>query len=446
MTPQVVFRASVRHGDVGPAPLWRGIALDTFDGQRWQSTFKPVSTTMQPPSRRPSGAVVLDVTREPVPRGILFVPGRPVNLVTASGVLRSDGQGSWFGDTDDVDRYTVMSLPPFGVQPTGDPDPQTGDAEIQRALHLPPQLRPRMEALAARVAGEGPARTQVDRLVAYLRDNHAYTRRPSAAPAQVDVSDSPLASFLLEKRAGHCEYFASALAVLARSRGIPARVINGFAGGEHDGAGTWVVRRHHAHSWVEVYLQGQGWQPVDATPEARIPLEPPVWTVRVQERIDAWWRDAFLPYDGRTQRKAVVAAMRRVEAFPVPKLQRAPVLGALVLFVGLSAGGGLLGMVMQWLWMRRAPGAPGVGRVTGGPVARAHLAARRHLERRGVRFPGHLPPVAAAQWWHGQAPGPQAEALIALAWLYYDVALGGADPRPHARRAQALLREVTRAP
>ena len=75
--------------------------------------------------------------------------------------------------------------------------------------------------------------------------------RPPPAP-NVD----PIEDFVTRNRSGHCEYFASALALMLRSQGIPARVVIGFRGGEWNPLGSFLdVRQLHAHAWVEAYLE-----------------------------------------------------------------------------------------------------------------------------------------------------------------------------------------------
>jgi len=97
----------------------------------------------------------------------------------------------------------------------------------------------------------------------YLRDNFTYTLNLRSKPG-----DDPLAHFLFETRAGHCEYFASAMAIMLRTLGIPSREVNGFLPGEYnDVAGDYIVRASDAHSWVEAYFPGSGWG--DLRPHSR---------------------------------------------------------------------------------------------------------------------------------------------------------------------------------
>src|SRR6202008_3744488 len=80
---------------------------------------------------------------------------------------------------------------------------------------------------------------------------------------------APLEDFLFVQRRGHCEYFATALAILLRTQGIPTRVVNGFFGGEwNEFGGYYAVRQGDAHAWVEGYFPEAGWVMFDPTPTA----------------------------------------------------------------------------------------------------------------------------------------------------------------------------------
>ena len=97
-----------------------------------------------------------------------------------------------------------------------------------------------------------------------MRARFTYTLNLTGKPG-----DDPLAHFLFETRAGHCEYFASAMTIMLRTLGIPTREVNGFLPGEYnDLGGDYIVRASDAHSWVEVYFPGNGWMTFDPTPPA----------------------------------------------------------------------------------------------------------------------------------------------------------------------------------
>jgi len=98
----------------------------------------------------------------------------------------------------------------------------------------------------------------------HLRNHFAYTLNLTGKPGA-----DPLAHFLFETRAGHCEYFASAMIIMLRTLGIPSREVNGFLPGEYNElGGDYIVRASDAHSWVEVYFPGVDWQTFDPTPAA----------------------------------------------------------------------------------------------------------------------------------------------------------------------------------
>ena len=112
-----------------------------------------------------------------------------------------------------------------------------------------PKIDPRIPALARELTGGGRARTPYDEAHAIelgLRGRYAYTLDLSG-PSPAD----PLAYFLFDRRAGHCEYFAAAMTVMLRNLGVPARYVNGYLSGEYnDLGGDYIVRARDAHSWV----------------------------------------------------------------------------------------------------------------------------------------------------------------------------------------------------
>jgi transglutaminase-like putative cysteine protease len=92
-----------------------------------------------------------------------------------------------------------------------------------------------------------------------------YTNRPPRSG-----SAAPLVDFVTRTRAGYCQHFAGAMALMLRYLGVPARVAVGFSSGMYDAKnGVWRVTDHDAHAWVEVWFRGYGWLPFDPTPAAR---------------------------------------------------------------------------------------------------------------------------------------------------------------------------------
>jgi hypothetical protein len=107
--------------------------------------------------------------------------------------------------------------------------------------------------------------TQYDKaqaLVEWFQREFSYTLELPGSPRE-----ATLEHFLLRRRAGHCEYFSTAMAILLRSQGIAAREVNGFLGGEWSQFGDYLaVTQNQAHAWVEIWFPGFGWVPFDPTP------------------------------------------------------------------------------------------------------------------------------------------------------------------------------------
>src|SRR5262249_40204295 len=132
-------------------------------------------------------------------------------------------------------------------------------------LQLPPEITPRTRALAQEITKH--ATTTYDKAMAIQA---WLVRNPTYSPDLEDPgSQEPIDFFLFDRKAGHCEYFASAFVILARAAGLPARDVNGFLGGEWNEYDDYIaVRAGDAHSWAEVYFPGAGWVTFDATPPA----------------------------------------------------------------------------------------------------------------------------------------------------------------------------------
>lgn len=143
-----------------------------------------------------------------------------------------------------------------------------------RYLGLPNRVPERVFALARDLTAASP--TPFDQAVAiesYLRTNFEYSLEVPAVPVDSEVADY----FLFELKRGYCDYYATAMAVLARAAGLPARLVTGYASGEYDAStAEYLVRQSDAHSWVEIYFPGIGWvefEPTASQPGFNRPLD-----------------------------------------------------------------------------------------------------------------------------------------------------------------------------
>jgi transglutaminase-like putative cysteine protease len=287
---------------------WRGVALDSFDGKHWyndntrQTAVQPVSYNRFiipfPPGakERPEKTLSYTVLLSPISSDVLFAAPFARQLSGRIHLLLLDETGS-IHDT----RYGLSSLKYEVVSNVGLPPPsllrsapESYSSAIRLLyLRLPLRLDPRIRELAEKVSSS--ATNNYDRAVEirnYLRDHFGYT----LAAQNIDPSD-PIGSFLFTTRKGYCEYFASAMAIMLRTLGIPARLVNGFQTGSYNSFGKdFVVRARDAHSWVEVYFPHYGWIPFDPTP----PDPNPVIPSQLDNYVDAltlFWSEWVINYD-----------------------------------------------------------------------------------------------------------------------------------------------------
>jgi hypothetical protein len=168
------------------------------------------------------------------------------------------------------------------------------------------------------VADTSEARTGYDKaraIESYLRDNYGYTLDLTAG------GSDPLSDFLFRVRAGHCEYFSTAMAVMLRTQGVAARVVNGFLPGEYNEAsGAYTVRQSDAHSWVEVYFpQTNSWVTFDPTPTAgrttRLRTGLAAQLSKYTEALDLMWFQYVVGYDKQEQHSLATSLRKELGDF-----------------------------------------------------------------------------------------------------------------------------------
>lgn len=300
----------------------RGTVLSRFDGRSWADSPRymnilssrvgryDISTetlAADPYLERVSGSRISQM----MTYRILMEPTLSTVLFLAKGTLEFEGNFRQIA-YDSAQSYINLdgSRPTnayWGVTNITPPDPAAlriagndyPEAIAVRYLQLP-ELDRRIPQLARAVTSK--ASTSYDKAQAvenYLQQNYGYTLElPAVIPAD------PLANFLFERRQGHCEYFASAMAVMLRTLGIPTRVATGFRGGEYnDLTGSYIIRGRDAHAWVEVFFPNQGWVSFD--PTAYAPAQEPSLAGRLRLYADAmneFWHEWVVNYDFAHQR------------------------------------------------------------------------------------------------------------------------------------------------
>jgi hypothetical protein len=307
---------------VGYGPLrWRGNALATFDGRRWTSPER-FHQALAPAAdgwievgdpKNVAGLPGLQYTAvlEPMSTDVIFVPGLPVRIrgnftgqsTSMYGAVRNsylfrDGAGTLYNPFHNYAsiRYSGYSrlpeMDPRKLRAAGTTYPN-GIADLYLQL---PKLDQRIPNLAREITAQ--ADTPYDKARAiqnYLRSSRfKYTLVLTGKPG-----DDPLPHFLFETHAGHCEYFASSMAILLRTVGVPTREVNGFLPGEYnDLGGDYIVRASDAHSWVEVYFPGNGWVVFDPTPDTTENTEGFLSRLgKYADFLEMTWNDWIISYD-----------------------------------------------------------------------------------------------------------------------------------------------------
>ncbi len=431
--PEEVFAVEASPALPDSPVYFRGTAMDHFDGRTWAPGTGGDRVISQAPAAYPASAAILRFTGT-APEGVLFTAGRVRDVRADGQVIRRDAHGAYRLDPppDGPVSWQVVADGPWGPGNRLAGEAPRPDAYLQ----LPEKLDPRVAELALAIRGdETDPRRVADRVADYLRTNSEYTRTPRDAGAE-----EPLTTFLFDRRTGHCEYFASAQAVLLRTLGIQARVVNGFVSGEPRGSGR-VVRRYHAHAWAEVWTARTGWILVDATPGPGAPGARGQ-LAKVAERIQAWWESEVLGFDRSAQRDVLWSAGSVVEgairSSASADRSQLPWTGLAVIW-----GCGLVIAILLDRILRRVGArlAGAVLDVPQGPVARAWGVARQAMAAKGYRAPPSLPPLSAARWLGERVVGA-AEPLEELAWLLYRVKHGGESEPALAPRAKALAAKI----
>ncbi|HEU0122157.1 MAG TPA: DUF3488 and transglutaminase-like domain-containing protein [Bryobacteraceae bacterium] len=369
------------HGDVLNL-RWRGSAMSRFDGKRWTTSgdlaeqvrlrYGAASIPIRTHGARKGWRVKYDVQLTETGMNALFIAGIPefleANVPTIA--ILSNGTIRTLSDLPPVLRYSVTSF--FDAR-EGDGTTLLTRDELRRLLEIPAQFDTRILTLAQRAAGtENNPALQAGRLVEYLQNNYGYTLElPETEQAD------PISNFLFVRKKGHCEYFASSLALMLRSIGIPSRVVTGFQGGTLNPVSGWyTVRASDAHSWVEAFIPGNGWTTYDATP-AGARLAPLPFFARVTnlvEAADLFWQEWVMQYD--LERQFRLASSLEQSGFGTRTRSAA---GA---FAGLQQAGRELG---EWakahaIWLVSALVA-GLLAWLAAPAALRHLRERRQRTR-----------------------------------------------------------------
>jgi protein-glutamine gamma-glutamyltransferase len=308
--------------ELPPNLKWRGLALDHYDGKVWkrsdtsrqdipiQGWFYKLEN-----SAHDTNWISQTFFIEALSTDVVFAASKTLAISRDVGSLQRDWAGSLY-----TTRHPQRKLRYIAVSDPIRPDP----ANITDLTPIPPDipslylqlppLDPRIADLTRQITKPVRGRyAQAQAIERYLRSHYSYGLQLRGTPNSPD----PLAMFLFDIREGHCEYFASAMTVMLRQTGIPARLVNGFHIGEYNSIGrNWIVRGYNAHSWVEAYFPPYGWVEFDPTPiepqrskSAFINL-----ISHLTDALDLWWWEGIVNYSFLKQNHVINGLYSRIDA------------------------------------------------------------------------------------------------------------------------------------
>ena len=463
--PRVVLRVRL---DPSPPPgadltmHWRARALEVWTGRGWRSRgekwaggrmapLPPLRAAAVRAGRRSALAAEIEAVSG-FSDGVVLTPeGWPANVsfdrpVTARGkpyrVLRSASGDLFYAPVELGDlRYEVTVERGMPGWPELRGNGQRYPADLDVDLEVPGEVDARVRQLSARLTkGKDPveAASAIER---WLSTSLGYTRELAG-----DRPD-PIAHFLFESRQGHCELFSSAMVILLRLAGIPARNVTGYYGGTYSSAGYWAVRAGDAHSWVEVYVPGAGFVPFDPTPPGgRGGRQGGLWAalVLVWDAAAQRWRSAVVDYDLLSQQRTL-QRMAQIAKEAGRRLSGAGPASSgfetLALRAAATAAAALVAVTL--LRRRSRSGFRGAPRLEP-DQRRARLLwrrARERLQKAGIAVSEAVPPREAVRRAAQCKPGAAAT-LEDLAAAVLRARWGG-EPL-QGSRARALLRDLRR--
>ena len=344
---------------------WRGVALSRFTGSGWQKAAQRSRSGLPRDSDiafHPGEGIKIAVYREASDHGFLQLPEGLLRLPDWPEAASADDAGSLeFHRPPSRRLRLIMEIGRRGLLPSMRPPlpSESSTAGVPEALWT----------WAAPFAGQGDESEVIARMASELR-SWSYDLN-----APIDAAE-PVSSFLALRR-GHCELYATTLALAARTLGVPARVVNGYYGGEWNGVGGFLlIRQKNAHSWVELWLDGR-WQQIDATPPSsqllpgvRFPAFDEVW-----EAIKLSWYRYVLEFQNSDRAELLKGLWQSIKFYALWLLALALAIATLAaggraVASHYRAGRGGWPLLDRWLarrGIRRRPSQPlrGVGTPAG---------------------------------------------------------------------------------
>ncbi len=291
---RIAFTVHLEKGTLPKSAYWRGRVLEKTDGFGWYPTnqSRGIGKLIK---AGPDGAIIYTVSPHRLQSKNVYVAGMPIRAAgRLNRPLHITSEAEVVVDSPFLfsDSYRIMAVD----------SPVPVDS---RSLHINLDgtgVTPRIADLAARwTKGFSKARDRAGLITSKLRSEYKYSLQAPTPPDK----QHPIEYFLFDSTVGHCEYFAGALCLMLRSQGIPARVVEGFAGFERTSApNDFIIRFARAHAWVEAVLDGSTWTTLDATPASlRESADNYLWRTLVDfyDDLEYNWTKYVVYYDRADQ-------------------------------------------------------------------------------------------------------------------------------------------------
>jgi len=428
---------------------FRGAAYDAYDGRSWANNFArrrvlertPEGVFKVPSSRRPTDdatpGIRQEILIEALDTAVLFGSSFVDSVKGNFPLTQMDGMGGLYLPYPPLMRfqYSVLSTPDRLLEADRQAPSLAYPAAVRNVFLQLPDVSTRIAELAREVTRESRTPYEMAQAIErHLRQNYQYSLDVGTANPE-----NPVEEFLFARKTGYCEHYATAMVIMLRTVGIPARLVTGFLPGEWNDFGNYyTVRQRDAHAWVEVFYPRSGWITFDPTPSVAGIVSNPFLTKagKIVDSIRLKWDRYVVQYSFRDQMAAVQGFRERSDK---ARTQASEFLAPLTRWFGsirmasaefVRTHGGVfvgalavcaLGFGLIAVLVMRGKGR-GIRRRTDsrtvGQVAAAQLYGRmlRHLESRGIRkAPGATPLEFARQVtreWH--AAGRFVEPLTVL--------------------------------
>lgn len=338
----IIMRVSMK--PITPASLyWRGIVLDFFDGISWKSSVSevPIYTIYKRNFALRGTKISYTVYLEPYNNNYLFYLDKPFQTL----INATPFDGLTFRMQHDINKrikYTATSI----LSEILAEDSINRDIYLQ----LPDWNFERLKKTVNDISKNRGDLESANEILRYLKSGeYKYTL------ANLPISSDPLNDFIFNYKYGNCEFFASAMTVMLRLRGIPSRIIGGYAGGYYNEMGSYyAISQKNAHVWVEAYIQKKGWVRFDPTPAPSTAfLSLPGGFSKIRAFFDSlyyYWNAMIINYDFSKQ----VALLKKARlAVQSPSLDVSLIKKYSALLISVFAFSGLTILILYFTVFRR---------------------------------------------------------------------------------------------